>query len=503
MHSPQPTAGASSSFAAGGPPPTPSGYHERTFGASPFSATRLLPLLYLGNEADAGMPDELRHRNIRRILNVAFDCRKQEFAAYGIEVLHVPLRDCGDEDIYSHFGPLCAWIHEGITRGEGVIVHCRLGVSRSATIAIAYLMTYGIHQPTRILHSQHRFRVNPLSEQSPQGQCRCCEKYGRTWLHYEDNAERINRAEFHVHPEASAAAAAAAAIRYERYSKSQPPSLPATPSSPSQQLRSWHPAQPNARVPPTIAKDYCFTDYGDVFAYVSMRREQISPNLGFSMQIRKLNVSHGFSDFFAEMSPGHSDEYACGGAVDFADGDDPSSCPHASTMCGAAEASTEAASCGVAVSVGGGEGGAAMRGGGSGGYFGAARTTTRGGSSEQQSCFCDVRVDTTIFVSPTASPVGCTPFGAAIPCSIGIGSIGGVTPATTIATPAAHHHGTLTLAAVGGGGECALLRGAQLHPAAEGEGSDADRDAADREEAELSTSRSQRLPRVRSSPAIA
>eukprot|EP00742_Colponemidia_sp_Colp-10_P009002 GILJ01009784.1.p1 GENE.GILJ01009784.1~~GILJ01009784.1.p1 ORF type:complete len:370 (-),score=45.46 GILJ01009784.1:613-1722(-) len=246
---------------------SPSGYHEQTFGTSAFQATRLLPLLYLGNEGDAALPHELRHRNIKRILNVAFDCATQDYEAVGIQVLHLPLRDCGDEDIGSHFDRCSRFIHEGITNNEGVIVHCRLGVSRSATIAIAYLMTYGIFTPTRVLTPQRQFRVVPLSEQQAQGSCRTCLKHGRTWLHYEDNGERINNGQFHIHPEES----------------------------------------PEGK---------CYTDYGDVFTYVSMRRENISPNIGFAMQLRKLNVDHGFRDFLSEMSPGPSDDYCCSTSVE-------------------------------------------------------------------------------------------------------------------------------------------------------------------------------------------
>lgn len=257
-----PSNSSSSSFGSGKAVVSPSGYHEHTFGTSAFQATRLLPLLYLGNEGDAALPHELRHRNIKRVLNVAFDCATQEYDAVGIKVLHLPLRDCGDEDIGSHFEKCTSWIHEGITNNEGVIIHCRLGVSRSATIAIAYLMTYGISAPTRILTTQRLFRVVPLAEQQTQGYCRTCRSHGRQWFHYEDNGERINNAEFHVHPEESPAG-------------------------------------------------QCYTDYGDVFTYVSMRRENISPNIGFAMQLRKLNVDHGFRDFLSEMSPGPSDDYCC------------------------------------------------------------------------------------------------------------------------------------------------------------------------------------------------
>jgi protein-tyrosine phosphatase len=35
-----------------------------------------------------------------------------------------------------------SYIHEGISCGEGVVVHCRAGANRSATVAAAYMMIY-------------------------------------------------------------------------------------------------------------------------------------------------------------------------------------------------------------------------------------------------------------------------------------------------------------------------------------------------------------------------
>jgi len=50
------------------------------------------------------------------------------------------LPDEAEADIANHFQEAFRIIDSAVLRGERVLVHCQLGVSRSATIVIAYLM---------------------------------------------------------------------------------------------------------------------------------------------------------------------------------------------------------------------------------------------------------------------------------------------------------------------------------------------------------------------------
>jgi predicted protein tyrosine phosphatase len=114
-----------------------------------FEASEIFHGLFLGSWLDADSMDELRRHNITRILNVAEECAvssscEQAMATGAVAVKKLDLRDHSDEDISRHFGEALAFMHEGIARGEGVLVHCRQGVSRSATMILAYLMEYGI-----------------------------------------------------------------------------------------------------------------------------------------------------------------------------------------------------------------------------------------------------------------------------------------------------------------------------------------------------------------------
>lgn len=59
--------------------------------------------------------------------------------------MYVPLRDRIDTDIQPYFEKCASFIRHALERNEGVLVHCRAGVSRSATMVIAYLMMHGMN----------------------------------------------------------------------------------------------------------------------------------------------------------------------------------------------------------------------------------------------------------------------------------------------------------------------------------------------------------------------
>lgn len=55
------------------------------------------------------------------------------------------IRDNPDEDLLSHLDPAVDFITEARLVGSSILVHCQMGVSRSASAVIAYLMkTYGL-----------------------------------------------------------------------------------------------------------------------------------------------------------------------------------------------------------------------------------------------------------------------------------------------------------------------------------------------------------------------
>jgi atypical dual specificity phosphatase len=52
------------------------------------------------------------------------------------------IRDEDDAPLYRHFDQAAEFIHHQLEQGRRVLVHCAAGVSRSATICMAYLIRY-------------------------------------------------------------------------------------------------------------------------------------------------------------------------------------------------------------------------------------------------------------------------------------------------------------------------------------------------------------------------
>jgi protein-tyrosine phosphatase len=56
---------------------------------------------------------------------------------------HIAIEDSPFEDIFPLLIPATDFMHDHMQDGRGVYVHCQAGISRSATICIAYLIRFG------------------------------------------------------------------------------------------------------------------------------------------------------------------------------------------------------------------------------------------------------------------------------------------------------------------------------------------------------------------------
>lgn len=75
----------------------------------------------------------------------------------------MPVKDLLDFPIIQHFDEAVAWIDEKRKEKYNVLVHCHAGVSRSATIVIAYLIRTFNWSPFQALEyvRQQRERAKP------------------------------------------------------------------------------------------------------------------------------------------------------------------------------------------------------------------------------------------------------------------------------------------------------------------------------------------------------
>lgn len=101
----------------------------------------ILPFLFLGNERDAQDLDLLLRLNIGYVVNVTTHLPLYHQTS-GLRYKRLPATDNSKQNLRQYFEEVFEFIEEAYQSGQGVLVHCQAGVSRSATIVIAYLMKH-------------------------------------------------------------------------------------------------------------------------------------------------------------------------------------------------------------------------------------------------------------------------------------------------------------------------------------------------------------------------
>ncbi|KAJ0125525.1 dual specificity phosphatase [Diaporthe amygdali] len=106
--------------------------------------SRVLDYMYLGNLGHANNPDLLKALGIKQILSVGETTmwRDGELEKWGAEnvCLVQGVQDNGIDPLTEEFERCLEFIDQGRRNGTATLVHCRVGVSRSATICIAEVM---------------------------------------------------------------------------------------------------------------------------------------------------------------------------------------------------------------------------------------------------------------------------------------------------------------------------------------------------------------------------
>ncbi|KAJ4153289.1 hypothetical protein LMH87_009784 [Akanthomyces muscarius] len=106
--------------------------------------SRILDYIYLGNLGHANNPSLLREMGIGQILSVGETAswREGDLEAWGEQNVCVVqgVQDNGIDPLTNEFQRCLEFIDRGKQLGTATLVHCRVGVSRSATICIAEVM---------------------------------------------------------------------------------------------------------------------------------------------------------------------------------------------------------------------------------------------------------------------------------------------------------------------------------------------------------------------------
>ena len=125
-------------------------------------ASEIFPWLYLGSFNNACDIEELERIKATHVLNCAYECNNENLPK-DIKELHLKLYDYEEFDISGFFEKAIDFINQCKSEEGVLLVHCKLGVSRSAALVLSYLiknMGYTVDSALQFL-VQKRDRVNP------------------------------------------------------------------------------------------------------------------------------------------------------------------------------------------------------------------------------------------------------------------------------------------------------------------------------------------------------
>ncbi|KAM7084230.1 protein phosphatase Slingshot homolog 3 isoform 2-T2 [Molossus nigricans] len=126
-------------------------------------ASRIFPHLYLGSEWNAANLEELQRNRVSHILNMAREI--DNFYPDRFTYHNVRLWDEESAQLLPHWKETHRFVEAARAQGTRVLVHCKMGVSRSAATVVAYAMKqygWGLEQALR-----HVQELRPIARPNP------------------------------------------------------------------------------------------------------------------------------------------------------------------------------------------------------------------------------------------------------------------------------------------------------------------------------------------------
>ncbi|KAI8969586.1 phosphatases II [Trametes punicea] len=101
-------------------------------------ASEIIPGLFLSDMYTATSPAVIQRLGITHVASVL--CKPTHRYPKPIQHLCVPVDDKDDANLLDYLDAAVEWVDDALTEGGRVLVHCVWGMSRSPSIAIAYLI---------------------------------------------------------------------------------------------------------------------------------------------------------------------------------------------------------------------------------------------------------------------------------------------------------------------------------------------------------------------------
>jgi atypical dual specificity phosphatase len=115
-------------------------YYLQPLWSVKYDGSRVTDNIYISDLATAFNKDRLKEEGITHVVNLVLGM--DSIYPEDFKYLNIPLRDIANQDILKYLDTCVDFMHEAISLGGKVLVHCSYGVSRSASVIIAYLIKY-------------------------------------------------------------------------------------------------------------------------------------------------------------------------------------------------------------------------------------------------------------------------------------------------------------------------------------------------------------------------